>query len=128
MSKMSDLDLMVREGERTAEDFIRRGYDARTARAMADVVEASNNVVPEGKLSGDELANVWAREQLAAARPRLDEVRRELRALDGEDVSQDTDLRALTDAWNAEDSAPGHGPGCFGECDGFYDCSGEPIE
>ena len=114
MSKMSDLDLMVREGERTAEDFIRRGYDARTARAMADVVEASNNVVPEGKLSGDELANVWAREQLAAARraprTRLDEVRRDLRVLDG------------------EDSSPGHGPGCFGECDGFYDCSGEPIE
>lgn len=42
MSKMSDLDLMVRNGERTAEDFIKRGYDARTARAMAAVVEASN--------------------------------------------------------------------------------------
>ena len=21
-----------------------------------------------------------------------------------------------------EDSAPGHGPGCYGECDGLYDC------
>lgn len=46
MSKMSDLDLMVREGERTATDFINRGIDNRTARAMAAVVDASN-VEPE---------------------------------------------------------------------------------
>ncbi len=75
MSRMSDLDLMVRDGERTAEDFIARGIDARTARAMADVVKASNVPEPEPE----------------------------------------------------PDSAYGHGPGCFGECDGFYDCSGEPI-
>ena len=69
MSRMSDLDLLVREGDRTAEDFIKRGIDARTARAMADVVKASN--VPEPEPEG----------------------------------------------------AFGHGPGCFGECDGEYDCS-----
>jgi hypothetical protein len=68
MSKMSDLDLMVRDGERTAEDFLARGFDARTARAMAAVVEASNLPDPE------------------------------------------------------PDSAYGHGPGCFGECDGLFDC------
>ena len=68
MSRMSDLDLMVREGERTAEDFIARGFDARTARAMADVVKAAD-VTPE------------------------------------------------------PEGAPGHGPGCYGECDGLYDCS-----
>lgn len=38
MSKMSDLDLMVREGERTAEDFEARGFDPETAEAMADIV------------------------------------------------------------------------------------------
>jgi hypothetical protein len=38
MSRMSDLDLMVRDGCKTALDFIRRGYDARTARAMAEFV------------------------------------------------------------------------------------------
>jgi hypothetical protein len=65
---MSDLDLMVREGERTAEDFIGRGFDARTARAMAAVVEASNLPEPE------------------------------------------------------PEGAFGHGPGCWGECDGLYDC------
>jgi hypothetical protein len=69
MSTMSDLDLMVQDGERTAEDFIARGFDARTARAMAAVVEASNVPEPE------------------------------------------------------PDGAFGHGPGCFGECDGLYDCS-----
>lgn len=47
MSRMSDLDLMVREGDRTSEDFMARGIDARTARAMADVVEASNVDEPE---------------------------------------------------------------------------------
>jgi isoaspartyl peptidase/L-asparaginase-like protein (Ntn-hydrolase superfamily) len=68
MSRMSDLDLMVQDGERTAEDFIARGFDARTARAMAAVVEAADvDPEPEG--------------------------------------------------------AFGHGPGCYGECDGLYDCS-----
>jgi hypothetical protein len=71
MSKMSDLDLMVREGERTAEDFIGRGFDARTARAMEAVVKASN----------------------------------------------------VPDADPEPEGAFGHGPGCFGECDGLYDCS-----
>ena len=47
MSKMSDLDLMVRLGDRTAEDFMARGYDARTARAMEAVVKASNVEVEE---------------------------------------------------------------------------------
>lgn len=77
MSKMSDLDLMVRNGERTAEDFMWWGYDARTARAMAAVVEASNvEEEPEPEPEG----------------------------------------------------AFGHGPGCFGECDGLYDCSAPPSE
>jgi hypothetical protein len=73
MSAMSDLDLMIREGERTAEDFIKRGVDARTARAMEEVVKASNVGLVEDSL--------------------------------------------------VEDSAFGHGPGCYGECDGLYDCS-----
>jgi hypothetical protein len=92
MSKMSDLDLMVREGDRTAEDFIKRGIDARTARAMADVVKASNvepvdSVLGEGKLAND---------------------------IAGDRVAR-------------EDSAFGHGPGCYGECDGEYDCSEPPA-
>jgi hypothetical protein len=88
MSKMSDLDLMVREGDRTAEDFIARGIDARTARAMAEVVKASN-VEPVDKVLGPS--------KLA------------------DDIAGDRVAR--------EDSAYGHGPGCFGECDGLYDCS-----
>jgi hypothetical protein len=98
MSKMSDLDLMVRDGARTSEDFIGRGIDARTARAMAAVVEASVVVEPEGKLSAEELANVWAREQLAAA-----------------------SVRRATPEPEPE-GAFGHGPGCYGECDGEFDC------
>ena len=27
-----------------------------------------------------------------------------------------------------EEGAPGHGPGCYGECDGLYDCSAPAIE
>ncbi len=38
MSVMSDLDLMVREGERTAADFEARGFDPETAEAMASIV------------------------------------------------------------------------------------------
>lgn len=59
MSRMSDLDLMVREGERTAEDFMGRGFDARTARAMADVVKASN--VEPGEPDDDHFFAVAAR-------------------------------------------------------------------
>lgn len=81
MSRMSDLDLMVRDGERTAEDFIGRGFDARTARAMADVVKASNV------------------EPCSAGKP------------------------VVVDEAYALDSAFGHGPGCYGECDGEYDCN-----
>jgi hypothetical protein len=86
MSKMSDLDLMVREGDRTAEDFIARGIDARTARAMAEVVKASNVEPVDAMLGNGKLAD---------------------------DIAGD----------RVEDSAFGHGPGCFGECDGLYDCS-----
>ncbi len=74
MGKMSELDIMVREGDRTSEDFMARGFDARTARAMEDVVKASN--VPDPEPEG----------------------------------------------------AFGHGPGCFGECDGLYDCSADAEE
>lgn len=87
MSRMSDLDLMVREGERTAEDFIGRGFDARTARAMAEVVAAANVEPVDAMLGEGRLAN---------------------------DIAADRVSR--------EDSAFGHGPGCFGECDGLYDC------
>lgn len=38
MSAMSNLDLMVREGDTTVEDFIGRGYGVRDAEAMAEVV------------------------------------------------------------------------------------------
>ena len=39
MSAMSDLDLMVQDGERTVEDFIARGIDPERAKAMAALVE-----------------------------------------------------------------------------------------
>ena len=48
MSRMSDLDLMVREGERTSTDFIRRGFDARTARAMACLARKCPCSTPDG--------------------------------------------------------------------------------
>ena len=105
MSKMSDLDLMVREGERTAVDFIRRGYDARTARAMAAVVKASN-LEPE--------------EPAIGALLEVHEAVTDLRDLDGTDG--DDLAKEIAAARNARDSAWGHGPGCFGECDGHYDC------
>jgi hypothetical protein len=38
MSKMSELDLMFREGDRTAEDFIARGFGVKEAEAMERVV------------------------------------------------------------------------------------------
>ena len=37
MGAMSDLDLMVREGDRTAEDFEARGIDRERAEAMAEL-------------------------------------------------------------------------------------------
>ncbi len=73
MSRMSDLDLMVREGERTSTDFIRRGFDARTARAMACLARKCPCSTPDEEPEPE--------------------------------------------------GAFGHGPGCFGECDGLYDCS-----
>jgi len=91
MSRMSDLDLMVREGERTAEDFIGRGFDARTARAMAEVVEAL-----EPKPEPDGTYHKPSDRTGRGFRNGVD---------DGEG-----------------DHAYGHGPGCFGECDGLYDC------
>ena len=36
MSRMSDLDLMVREGERTPDDFIDRGFTRNEAEALAE--------------------------------------------------------------------------------------------
>ena len=43
MSKMSDLDLLVRSGERTADDFEKRGFSKEDARAMASLVEAGED-------------------------------------------------------------------------------------
>ena len=99
MSRMSDLDLMVREGARTAGDFIKRGYDARTARAMAAVVEASNVEPVDAVLGEGRLANDIAADRVTALGD-------EAHILEEE-----------------QEGAFGHGPGCFGECDGLYDCS-----
>ena len=43
MSKMSDLDLLVRSGERTADDFEKRGFSKEDARAMASLVESGED-------------------------------------------------------------------------------------
>lgn len=99
MGKMSDLDLMVREGERTSGDFIKRGFDARTARAMAAVVEASNVEPVDAVLGEGRLANDIAADRVTALGD-------EAHILEEE-----------------QEGAFGHGPGCFGECDGLYDCS-----
>lgn len=95
MSRMSDLDLMVREGERTAEDFIARGVDARTARAMADVVSASN--LPDPEPEGSDMG--------------------------GFDVNGDASWGIGESPDPEPEGAFGHGPGCWGECDGEYDCN-----
>ena len=87
MSVMSDLDLMVRDGERTAEDFEARGVSPERASAMAELVARSNVAPVDAMLGEGRLAN---------------------------DIAADRVAR--------EDSAFGHGPGCFGECDGLYDC------
>ena len=47
MSVMSDLDLMVREGDRTAEDFEARGIEPKRAEAMADLVAKTQPQQPE---------------------------------------------------------------------------------
>lgn len=44
MSVMSDLDLMVREGARTVEDFEARGIERDKALAMAEVVARTEPV------------------------------------------------------------------------------------
>ena len=121
MSRMSDLDLMVREGERTAEDFIKRGIDARTARAMAEVVEATH--------SASRSWLEWCGECTPGC-PGWDTVE----TSEGFTEIQRCDdcNRFYTDAIAEEfakrppsdpDSAYAHGPGCYGECDGLYDCS-----
>jgi hypothetical protein len=90
MSVMSDLDLMVRDGERTAADFEARGIDPARASAMAEVVARANVGPVDAMLGEGRLADDIAADRVKRAEP---------------------------------DSAFGHGPGCFGECDGLYDCS-----
>lgn len=91
MSAMSDLDLMVREGDRTAADFEARGIDPARASAMAEVV-ARANLGPVDRMLGESRLR--------------------------DDIAADRVERA------EPEGAFGHGPGCFGECDGLYDCSG----
>lgn len=48
MSRMSDLDIMAREGDCTVEDFLGRGFSLRKSEAMAEIVaRASGLTVPE---------------------------------------------------------------------------------
>lgn len=56
MSAMSDLDLMVREGARTADDFEARGIAPERASAMAEVVarqEPVTEMLGESRLARD---------------------------------------------------------------------------
>ncbi len=39
MGIMSEIDIMRQEGDRTPEDFEARGYDRKTAEAMAEIVQ-----------------------------------------------------------------------------------------
>jgi len=60
MGVMSDLDLMVREGDRTAEDFEARGFDRERAEAMAAIVKTTN-VRPSRRVRGNLLGSFTAR-------------------------------------------------------------------
>ncbi len=44
MGRMSELDIMVREGDETTEDFLARGYAIGEAEAMAEVVARAKPV------------------------------------------------------------------------------------
>jgi hypothetical protein len=57
---MSDLDLMVRDGERTASDFEARGFDPETAEAMAEVVRRAGGE-PEPGSDSDAFAREYRR-------------------------------------------------------------------
>ena len=124
MSKMSDLDLMVREGDRTAEDFIKRGIDARTARAMAAVVEASNVEPVDAVLGEGRLANDIAGDRVKASFEPCPHCIRGSVVAGGICRACSGSGAAKSEEGPAEpEGAFGHGPGCFGECDGQYDCS-----
>ncbi len=100
MSRMSDLDLMVQDGARTAEDFEDRGFGPERARAMAQVVANSGTAVDAVGFEG-----------VVSVCPGCVEC--------GPPIV----VKADDGCREEPDSAVGHGPGCFGECDGEYDCS-----
>ena len=107
MSVMSDLDLMVRDGERTAEDFIGRGFDARTARAMADLVAALPHACERvERVTCGACDATWC-ERCDPAPSAL---------------CHTCHGRGHSTAALEPEGAFGHGPGCYGECDGLYDC------
>ena len=43
MGAMSDLDIMVREGDRTVEDFMARGFSREMSEAMAEIVASTED-------------------------------------------------------------------------------------